>query len=133
MTCFWDGLLSKITIGEINKALSPECQFITISREKFIMLLVENCTTTYNVTWNSSFIPEQEMRENMEWIRGYNIRQIIQGHQCSSCDPFLLLICQLFNVNIIHNYNGHIIKYVNIKEINRKKTLNFESDSGHFW
>ena len=48
-----------------------------------------------------------EMKENYNAIKNYNINKINNGHLCSTCDYFLLLISEIFEVNINHNY----IKY----------------------
>ena len=37
-----------------------------------------------------------------------NVKSIRNGYLCSTCDPFLCLVCQLFKLNICHNYNGYI-------------------------
>lgn len=50
------------------------------------------------------------------------------GYLCSSCEPVMLLTCYLFNVNINHNYNNHLMKY-QTKEATR--TLTFRSNRSH--
>ena len=84
-----------------------------------------------DVTWNGKKLTKQEMKEHYEAIKTYNIDGINCGHLCSSCDSFLLLICQVFNVNIKHSYINVDIEYKNEKV--QRKTLQFASNHGHFW
>lgn len=136
MTCFWDGILSKITLQEINDYLSPTSHFMFITPKDFIGLLKikSSSITDYLVMMkdktNCYYISESMIQENREWIQNYNIQNIHQGHDCSSCDPFLILIAHLFEIQIVHNYNGHPIEYKNIK--NSRRIVHFSSDQGHF-
>ena len=79
--------------------------------------------------WQDEPLSKKLLEENYEAIREYNIGGIGSGHLCSTCDPFLCLICELLKVNINHNYCNNMIHY-SIKD--NKKILNFNSDTGHF-
>ena len=83
-----------------------------------------------NVLWQNNVLRKQEIKEHLEWINEYNVKNIKNGHMTSVCDPFLLLICELFSVNIKHNYNKNTIMYTNKKKV--RKTLIFSSNNGHF-
>ena len=72
---------------------------------------------------------QQQLEENYQHIKDFNVKSISAGYLCSTCDPFLLLICELFKVNINHNYCGYKMKY---RINNAVKTLNFKSDRGNF-
>ena len=47
---------------------------------------------------------------------------------CSTFDPFLMLVCDLFNISIKHKYQGHLIEY---KIDNPTKIIGLSSDMGH--
>ena len=83
-----------------------------------------------NVKWQNSHIKEKEINEYLKWIDCYDINNINNGHLTSICDPFLLLISELFCVNIVHYYNDIEIQYNNIKK--NRKTLVFSSSNNHF-
>ena len=65
----------------------------------------------------------------MEAIKDYNINGIGNGHLTSICDSFLLLICELFHINILHRYLNITIIY---SYPNPRKTFRFKSNRGHF-
>ena len=65
-----------------------------------------------------------------EGVDCYNINGIGGGHLTSTCDSFLLLICQLFKININHKYCKIMITYKNSENVRR--TINFTSNRGHF-
>lgn len=136
MTCFWDGILSKITLNEINEYLSRDYTYLSISPKEFITLLKEKIGKIehYDVAIkdHSEFycISPDMVLENREWILGYDINGINNGHDCSICDPFLSFITHIFEIQINHNYNGFMIEYKNTKNIRR--IVNFSSDQGHF-
>ena len=127
MTCFWDGILQALDTSDFQVVGCNN----RLNRRQLIDLLKNNNAEIEDVTWNGKKLTNQEMKEHFEAIKDYNINTINQGHLCSSCDSFLLLICQLFNVNIKHLYMNVNIEYQN-KNIQRK-TLNFASNRGHFW
>lgn len=83
-----------------------------------------------NVLWQNNTLRDQEIKEYLKWIDEYNINIISNGHLTSICDPFLLLICELFCVNIKHQYNNYSIMYINKNKA--RKTLIFSSNNGHF-
>lgn len=101
---------------------------------QFVKLLKNNVVKTHNVLWNGQKLTQLELDENLTAIKEFQENSINRGYYCSCCDPFLLLICQLFKVNIIHNYNKTQIKYTYIGNSNKNiPTLKFSSDRGHFW
>lgn len=126
MTCFWDGIIQALehsdykTIG-CNTMLNKQ-QLIDILKTKNIKI--------ENVMWNGNKISEKEKGEHYDAIKNYDKTKIGGGHLCSSCDSFLLLISELFEVNIKHLYLNVEMDYKNEKA---KKTLKFASNRGHFW
>lgn len=128
--CFWDALITKITSEVIEQTFG--INFDTKYRIRdFVSLLKEKVIKTTNVEWNGTPLMDKEMEENLVWIKEYNILEVANGHDCSVCDPFLLLACELFKVDIIHDYNGVPIKYSN--KNSNGKIINFSSNTTHFW
>ena len=126
MTCFWDGLMKGLKdedfqrIGEIKK-----------DRISLIKLLQKNNKLTDEVLWNNKIIKnKKELTENFEAVNNYNIKGIGNGHLCSTGDYMLMLICDIFCVNIYHKYLNKIMKY---EKKNNKINLHFQSNKGHFW
>ncbi len=119
MTCFWDGLINGLD-NNISKH--------TVS--SFIQHLKNNNTLCHRVNCNGYILSIKFLYECKEAIDNYNINESSNGYLCSTCDPFLILYSQLYNVNINHKYNGVEILYNNY---DGKKTIYFESNSGHFW
>lgn len=50
------------------------------------------------------------------------------GYLCSSCEPVMLLVCYLFDVNIDHMYYNHLMKY---RTKGANKTLKFNGNKSH--
>ncbi len=119
MTCFWDGL-----INGLDKNIPKP----TVT--SFIQHLKNNNTLCYSVNCNGYILSIKFLYECKEAINNYNINDSNNGYLCSTCDPFLILYSQLYNVNINHKYNGIDILYNNYDS---KKTIYFESNLGHFW
>jgi hypothetical protein len=124
MTCFWDGILKRLSNEDFKKFN------INKPRNKdFVVFLKNHNTKTTNVKWNNEKLTEKQLEENFTHIKDFNINSIGGGYLCSTCEPFLFLVSHLFNVNINHNYCGHVMKY-RINDTNR--ILNFKSNKGHF-
>ena len=124
MTCFWDGIISSLN--------NQDYQFAGIRKAKhrdFINQLKAKNKMVSSVSWQGNKLTEQEMKEHMEAIKDYNVNGIHNGHLTSTCDSFLLLVCELFKVNITHKYINTNIVY---KHDNGRKTLIFSSNRGHF-
>lgn len=129
MTCFWDGILKKLNNEDFQRTF--ECD--KPNNIKLVKLLKESndkLNFNRNITWNKEKLTDKQWKENYDHIRNYQPKTIYNGYMCSSCEPFLILICLLFKVNINHNYCGNIMRY-EIKDPIR--TLNFKSNNHHFW
>ena len=126
MTCFWDGIYRKLTDEDMKLINSNK----KINIKEFINLLKNNNKICNEVKWQSEYMSELLLKENFKMIQEYDINNINNGYLCSTCDPFIILICEIFKVNINHNYNNIIINYT-IK--NSRKTLNFKSNKSHFF
>lgn len=124
MTCFWDGLLKKLkptdfTIFGMKR--KPIC-------DEFVMLIKSNNIKTPDVKCNGETLNDKDMESNIKRIE--IIKKINNGYDCSCCDPVLLLISQLFTINIAHNFNGTIIDYTNT---NAKRTIHIRSNLDHMF
>tara|TARA_B100000795_G_scaffold264804_1_gene245775 strand:- start:6257 stop:6649 length:393 start_codon:yes stop_codon:yes gene_type:complete len=126
MTCFWDGILRSLKKEDFDYVSYNEPK----TQLNFINFLKKNKREMNNVLWQNNTLREQEITECLSWIGEYDIKGIHDGHLTSVCDPFLLLICELFSVNITHNYGKHTILYVNKCKV--RKTLLFSSNGSHF-
>ena len=126
MTCFWNGILSALKDDDyifIQNKKKPMKAFIEFLKSK-------NCLT-HNVSWNGQELHKQEKIQNFNAIKDFKIGLIRGGHLTSTCDYFLLLIAEIFCVNIDHYYLNKPMKYRNQKLA--RKTLIFRSNYGHFW
>jgi len=127
MSCFFTGILSAFDqrdYAKIDKHIK-----INNVRQLAEFLKKHNVLTS-DVIWNGEKLSDKLLSENKTAINEYNVQTINDGYFCSACEPFLLLICQLFKVDIVHEYCGYKIKY-EIDDSGRK--INFQSNSGHFW
>ena len=116
MTCFWDGVMKSLNKNDfdlINETKNNNTELIQMLKRRKIPMI--------NVLWENQKLSENEIKEHLLAIDEYDINGIPGGHLTSSCDSFLLLICELFKVNIEHMYMIHTIKYKNTKEV--RKTL----------
>jgi|UniRef100_A0A6C0AKI5 hypothetical protein len=125
MTCFWDGIIQALDISDYKHIGGNN----RLNKEQLINLL-KNKNKLVKTNWNNEILTKQEKDEHFTHIKDYNINKIRQGHLCSVCDSFLLLISDIFDVNIHHKYLNINIRYT----IERpRKTLMFSSNRGHFW
>ena len=120
MTCVWKGLLEGL---KKIKLIPNKCNVDT-----FVKNIKKNNLKTINVAYNGEKLTQQMIEENFQRIK--EISNIEKGYLCSTCDPLMLLICELYNVNIIHRFLDNNIKYIK-QESNI--FLYFISDSEHFW
>ena len=125
MACFWNSIIESLNRTDLDK--------LNIKRFRnplslVLFLKVKNCKTT-DVLWNSEVLSPKQMEENMEAIKNYNHRNIYSGYFCSTFEPMLFLISQLFKVNIHHEFNGTPILYVNFT--GNYKWIYYKSSKDH--
>lgn len=126
MTCFWDGLIKALDdFTPIGLSKKP-------TQIEFVIALKKNNKKCKNIYWNGTKLRDQEIEEMYKAIEDFNPKSIYGGYLCSTCDCFLALVCEIFNVNIHHKYLNNIMKYKNIKT-SQSKILKFNSNSYHFW
>jgi hypothetical protein len=126
MTCFWDGILSLLHQKELKSVLNVNDK----DNVGFINGLKKHNIKTVHVTWNVEKLSEKQHAENHEHIKNIDVLRINDGYLCSSYDPVLFLIAELFFASIKHNYKNHVMRYA---RKNAKIELEFASDTGHFW
>ena len=114
-----------------------------------ILILIRYNRKSVNVSWNGEKLSEKLIEESFDHVKDYlqnndnnnvnnknseiNIQNIINsGYLCSVCDPFLILICELFELEIEHLYMGHMMIYRNIGGGGNRRIIKFSSDQGHF-
>ena len=131
MSCFWDAILTKLKIEDFKDKLNYSGKPNT---QQFVELLQKHNRVTENILWNSKLLTKKQCEENYEHIKNYQSSKVSQGYDCSICDPFLILICELFIININHIYLGNKIDYTNKKNVfNNNYTITIQSDKGHMW
>lgn len=126
MTCFWDGILRGIPLDNFRKIDNNVQQLNPTS----LVIFLKRHNRMTSILWQGSKLTERERYENYMHIKNFDVRSISSGYLCSTCDPFLCLISDLFNINIDHIYLSSVIKYTNP---NASKKVVFKSNRGHFW
>ena len=125
MTCFWNGIMGGL--NELDFTNLGETKTTNIN---LIKLLKKVNKQTEQVYWNNQSLRQSELEENFIAVQNYNIDGIQNGHLCSTCDYMLLLICDVFNIDIHHLYLNNTMTYT--KPTNQQK-LFVQSNKGHFW
>ena len=96
MTCFWDGVLRALKEDDYRFISEKRC-----NRVEFIKMLKRRNIPMTDVVWNGEKLRNQEINEHQQAIKEYNISGINNGHLTSTCDSFLLLICQIIIRDLI--------------------------------
>tara|TARA_B110000008_G_scaffold192141_1_gene190834 strand:+ start:933 stop:1259 length:327 start_codon:yes stop_codon:yes gene_type:complete len=66
---------------------------------------------TVGVTWQGSVVKEQQLDENIQWIKEHGANTIQGGYLCGIADPYLFLLCYKCRIAIRHCYLGNTISY----------------------
>ena len=127
MSCFWDTLLNRINKEDIQTILSLH----NPTPKDFANALKQTNSKTDNVLWNMKELSSQEKNDNIDHVKEYDSNTITNGYLCSTCDPFLLLITELFQIEILHHYNNTIINYKH--QLENKYTITIHNNKGHMW
>src|ERR1700676_2895994 len=99
MSCVWDGLLEALKL--------------TLTPRNFLFELKKSNIKTIHMEWNSSKLTDQQLDENYHRIKSLSYKDISDGYNCSSFEPLLFLIAEIYGVSIEHNYLGNKIEYTN--------------------
>jgi hypothetical protein len=124
MTCFWDGILNKLTPQDFSSYHIKKP-----NNKNFVSFLQKHNMKTNMIKWNDTIVSKQQMNEHFTHIKDFQVNSIYDGYFCSTFEPFLFLICQLFKVNIDHCYCGIVMKY---RYPNGIRVLKFKSNKNHF-
>jgi len=141
MSCFWDSLfrnlIQKKSFFLINHYSNKEYHDLYRYYDKDIknvldlsLYLKENNKFTHNVRWNGEVLTKKQLEENFQHVKDYDVKTINNGYLCSTFDPFLLLISEIYNVKIINNYMDYKIIYDNI---NSRKEITINNNNSHMW
>lgn len=121
MSCVWNTLIGALTKIKLIKYVTPD-QFVAV---------IKHLNRETRVLWNGQEITDKQQAENMERIRNIDIERINEGYDCSGCDPVLLLVSDLYKINILHKCLGNDIRYTPMDTCVADITI--FSDSGHMW
>lgn len=132
MTCFWTGIIKSLSLDIINETFNIK-RNKKPSEIEFINLLKKHIKRTPNVLFLNKKISVKEQTDNIEHIKNIETANIYQGYDCSSCDPVLLLICELFKCDIDYSYNYNLLEYVYKGKIKNPSKLKYFSSTNHFW
>lgn len=115
MTCVWDGLCTGLNDINIKMSVHELANYVKLNNKE-----------TTKVKINGKTLTEQEINENVNWIK--SISNINDGYWCSTSDPLFCLFCELFEVNLNHTYNKTLIQYI----VDSKTTIHVKSNNNHF-
>jgi hypothetical protein len=128
MACFWNSIINRLNKDNYFKQINNNIRLIP---EHFVLSLKENNRKTNNIIWQGEELTEKQKDENFEHINSYNIKEIYNGYYCSTFDPFLFLICDLFDISITNIYNNNKIEYIN--KFKSRYTMILYNNKGHMW
>lgn len=131
MSCFWKGLIASFSIKDRSFFKLKNNSVSLKNIQAFVLRLQQLNTQTDKILWNNETLSDQQLQENYQHIQNYNLETINNGYDCSCSEPFLFLIAQLLQVNIVHDYDGNLITYTNT-HTKGFRTLRFCSDREHF-
>ncbi len=128
MTCFWDGILAGLSASHRDALrLPPQPRPIHL-----VSRLQALNAPTPGLLWEGTPLTDKMLEENEAHVREFSPQSLASGYWCSTCDPFLCLLCHTLRVNIVHTYLGHPIQYTH-PCADTERTLRFRSNRGHFW
>ena len=107
MSCFWDALIKHICDKDLINLLNN-----SINPSKLANYLKSNNKIVNTIKINNLELSKKQKTENFEHVKNYNINSINDGYDCSTSDPFLILIADLLSITIINNFNNIYIKYI---------------------
>lgn len=128
MSCFWDAVL-----GSLNEEEREKLEIkMNATNEELVRNLKQHSyvLNEANVVWQGEKLRPQLCRELKMWVDNYNVNGINNGHDTSSCDPFLVLLCHMLNWRIDFKY---IHANICFESSNTKRTVKFGANSHHFF
>tara|TARA_X000000950_G_C13684958_1_gene565531 strand:+ start:333 stop:719 length:387 start_codon:yes stop_codon:yes gene_type:complete len=128
MACFWNSIINRLNKDNYFKQINNNIRLIP---KHLVLSLKKNNRKTNNIIWQGEELTEKQKDENFEHINSYNIKDIYNGYYCSTFDPFLFLICDLFDISITNIYNNNKIEYIN--KFKSRYTMILYNNKGHMW
>jgi hypothetical protein len=125
MTCVWDSILHALCSHGLLSVMSVTARPSPI---QLVNWLKGSNRKTPGVQWNGDSLTAKQHDENFEHVQSFQGGTIAGGYDCAACEPFLFLVCELFRVNIDHNYCGHVMQY---RITGQVPLLRFRSNGGH--
>jgi hypothetical protein len=126
MTCFWTGLCVALKRLRLLDERASEAELIRF--------LKANNGLTPEVRWVGPDGPQQltrlELEANYAHVRDWDASTAQDGYLCGACDAYLMLVCDLFQHDIMHEYAGHRFEY---RAARPTGLLFFGSTTGHFY
>ena len=114
MTCFWDSIIRGLEWKPTNPAF-------------FIEHLKSQNRETVSVVVNDKPLTDLEKKENFEAIRELRLEN---GYLCSTSDPVLCLVSELFQIQVVHTMNGCKTVY-RFRDCPPEKSLHLTSSKSH--
>jgi len=124
MSCVWVGILQALKKDYLTcQDNQLKNKILNLNTKTLVQLLKFNNNQTNEVKWNSVSLTKKQLIENLNHINEIKENNINLGYECGTCDPIFFLLCEIFHVNIIHNYLGNVMKYEYMKIV--RKTYEF--------
>lgn len=107
MTCVYDTIIKKLKTIDLVKITNQQNP-----SPKLLMTNIKNLNQfTINCLHQNKQLSLKEIKENYTRIYNIDINKLNDGYLVSGCEPLFLLLVYIFNIKIIHNYNGINIEY----------------------
>lgn len=118
MSCVWIALIKALPLRN-RRRVTPSILF------QYIKL---HNVETPDITRNGIKLSKQEQAENFKAIENLDANCLEKGYDCSTADPLLFLVAQLYGVSIEHRFLKATIRYAN----GRNRWIRFKSSRTHF-
>ena len=123
MSCFWEGIIASLSQDDKDKFGINNNNIPNL-----IEAFKKVNSTAINVLWQNQELTVKQKEENYTHMNDYNVSNYNRGYLCSTCDPFLILLCHILGRDMQHNYRNNEIMY----SCKSKTLYVFKTDSGHF-
>lgn len=102
MTCVWKALITGLHRARKIENVSPLA---------FVQKLQRLNTQASDVQINGKTLQKQEIEENLRHISQFDVQSIRNGYLCSAWDPFLILVCHVYKVDIRHMFHNTLVRF----------------------
>ena len=126
MTCFWKGFMNCLSDTDVQ--FSRGLSRLPQHEHEFVHFLQKNNIRANDVSWQHQPVSSRLQEESFQAVKALESNTIGEGYWCSTCDPFILLISQLFQIDVHHRFCGHLVVY---SVPHPRKTIYVTSDRGH--